>query len=265
MMIRILYAMTMIFIVMCLSGVSISYFWAKRQKYIYPKTTKNISDHTFFFQKIIDSKGKVSGIEALLRKYDKENDRWIFPDDIETFTLREVIFLLNKSFVKISYPTDFIAINISVKQLADPRYEYFIRWVKGECYPMKLRIEFNMDSTRKPGIIMRLRIKKNLLISSKLGVNVILEKIEPTKTYYKGIKWLLPYVHGVKIPLSKFQKKSNKEWLDINVGDWTRIIKKINKEIDVTEIEKLEDLDLANKLDLDNRQGYFIDKPHNER
>jgi EAL domain-containing protein (putative c-di-GMP-specific phosphodiesterase class I) len=265
MLIDLLFIGTIIFILLCLLGIVISYSWAKRQNAIYPKTMKNVDNYTFFFQTIVDNNGEKSGLEALLRKFDEDKQEWIFPDDIDKFTLREVIHLLNKSFVKINHPSDFIAINISLNQLADPRYEYFIRWVKGEAYPMEPRIEFNVELTDRVGVIMKSRIKKNLKISREINVHVILEKIEPTKKYYKKIKWLLNDIYGVKIPLSKFQKKNDSEWFDLNIGDWVRLIRSKNKNIDITEVEDVEGLDLANKLKIDNRQGYFIDKPHSEK
>lgn len=69
----------------------------------------------------------------------------------------------------------------------------------------------------------------------------------------------------MKIPLSKFQKKSDSEWFDLNMGDWVRLIREKNKNIDITEVEDREGIDLADKLKIDNRQGYFIDKPHYEK
>ncbi|HEY0222568.1 EAL domain-containing protein [Lactovum miscens] len=264
MLIKIMSIIILIFIVLCLLGILISYFWAKRQKSIYPKTMENIDNYTFYFQTIIDNKGNTSGLEALLRKFDDQKQEWLFPDDINQFTLREVVHLLQKSLINISYPSSFLAINISLMQLSDPRYEYFIRWVKGECYPMELRIEFNVELSDKIGFLMKVRIKKNLKISKKIGVHVILEKVKPDKSYYKKIKWLLKYIYGVKIPLSKFYKKNDAEWFYLNIGDWVRLIKTKNKKIDITEVEDIEGLNLANKLTMDNRQGYFINKPHYE-
>ncbi|WP_285013197.1 EAL domain-containing protein [Lactococcus garvieae] len=265
MLLNVMFLLTIIFILLCLLGIVTSYVWAKRQNRIYPKTMEDVENYTFYFQTIIDNKGEKTGLEALLRKFDVAKQEWVFPDDIDKFTLREVIYLLHKSFVKINYPSQFLAINISLKQLADPRYEYFIRWVKGECYPMELRIEINVEMTDKIGWLMKSRIKKNLRLSQDIGVHVILEKVEPSKKYFHKIKWLLNNIYGVKIPLSKFQKKSDSEWFDLNMGDWVRLIREKNKNIDITEVEDREGIDLADKLKIDNRQGYFIDKPHYEK
>lgn len=264
MLIEIMSFITIIFIALCLISIAVSYFWAKRQNAIYPKTMENVQDYTFFFQSIVDSDGKTSGVEALLRKFDTKTGKWIFPDDIDKFTLREVIFLLHKSFIKTKHPSSFLAINISLKQFADPRYEYFIRWVKGECYPMELRIEFNMQGHSEVNWLKKIRIKKNLKLSKELNVAVILEKIQPSKAYYKKVKWLLNDIHGVKVPLSNFHKKTDNEWLEMNMGDWSRLIRKKNKKIDITEVENEDDLLLADKLEIDNRQGYLIDRPHSE-
>ena len=126
MLLDVMFLLTIIFILLCLLGIVTSYVWAKRQNRIYPKTMEDAENYTFYFQTIIDNKGEKTGLEALLRKYDVEKQEWVFPDDIDKFTLREVIYLLHKSFVKINYPSQFLAINISLKQLADPRYA--IRW-----------------------------------------------------------------------------------------------------------------------------------------
>jgi len=50
----------------------------------------------------------------------------------------------------------------------------------------------------------------------------------------------------------------------MNMGDWSRLIRKKNKKIDITEVENQDDLLLADKLEIDNRQGYLIDRPHSE-
>ncbi|NHI65715.1 hypothetical protein ET005_06165 [Lactococcus petauri] len=46
---------------------------------------------------------------------------------------------------------------------------------------------------------------------------------------------------------------------------WVRLIREKNKNIDITEVEDRAGIDLADKLKIDNRQGYFIDKPHYEK
>ncbi|WP_406834988.1 EAL domain-containing protein [Lactococcus lactis] len=264
MLVEFMIVFTLIFIIIFLIGILVSYFWAKSQNSIYPKKLKNIEDYTFFFQTIIDDNGNLSGLEALLRKIDEKKQEWVFPKDIDSFTLREVVYLLHNSLVNSNHSSSFLAINISLRQLSDPRYEYFIRWLKGECYPMDIRMEFNIELDDKISLAKKLRIKNNLIISQNLGVHVILEKIKPEKSYYRKVKWVLKNIYGIKIPLSKFKKKTSKEWFELNIGDWIRLAQKQNKKIDITEIEKNEDLNLATKLDINNRQGYWIDRPHYE-
>ncbi|GAB6673085.1 hypothetical protein BOVMAS02_09020 [Streptococcus uberis] len=261
MLIEILLLIAIIFTIVSIVTILISYIGAKRQNAIYPKTMKNIENYSFHFQKIIDRDGRVSGFEALLRKYNEENKNWSLPEDIDHFTLREVIYLLHKSLLKKEYPNGFLAINISLKQLVDPRYVYFIKWLKGVIYPMKVRIEFHIASTQFISPWTSWRLKKNLKVSKDLGVEVILEQISPDKNYYQKVKKYLKLVSGLKIPLSKFQKKNDEEWYFKNIGDWVRLSQLNQISIDLTEIESTEDMSLADQLDMSNRQGYYIGKP----
>ena len=46
------------------------------------------------------------------------------------------------------------------------------------------------------------------------------------------------------------------------MGEWKRIATSYGFEIDVTELENSDDIELADNLKLKYRQGYLIDKPN---
>lgn len=261
MLIQVLIIIALIFFIACAIAIMVSYIWARRQNGIFPKTMDGIDQYRFDFQKIVDKDGHVSGYEALLRKYDAADAKWSLPEDIAKFTLREIIYLLNKSSIENKYPDAFLAINISLTQLVDPRYVYFIDWLTGEIYPMNVHIEFQIDPDTTIGPLTNMRLKRNLNISKKLGVKVILEQISPDIKYYKKVKKYLKMVSGVKIPLSKFQKSQESDWFYHNIGDWVRISKTSNVTVDLTEIEEFEGVELADLFEVSNRQGYLIGKP----
>lgn len=261
MLIEILIIIALIFFIACAIAIMVSYIWARRQNGIFPKTMDGIDQYRFDFQKIVDKDGHVSGYEALLRKYDAADAKWSLPEDIAKFTLREIIYLLNKSSIENKYPDAFLAINISLTQLVDPRYVYFIDWLTGEIYPMNVHIEFQIDPTKTIGPVMHSRLTRNLRLSKKMGVKVILEQVSPDMNYYKKVKKYLKMLSGVKIPLSKFQKSGDSEWFYHNIGDWVRLSKDSNVTVDLTEIEAIEGVELADLFYVGNRQGYFIGKP----
>ncbi|WP_312066444.1 EAL domain-containing protein [Leuconostoc lactis] len=261
MLIEILVTIALISFIACLIAIIISYIWARRQNGIFPKTMDGIDQYRFDFQKIVDKDGSVSGYEALLRQYSAADKKWLLPEDITKFTLREIIYLLSRSAIENKYPEAFLAINISIKQFVDPRYVYFIDWLTGEIYPMNVHIEFQIDPGTTIGPLTNMRLKRNLNISKKLGVKVILEQVSPDIKYYKKVKKYLKMVSGVKIPLSKFQKTQESDWFYHNIGDWVRISKTSNVTVDLTEIEEFEGVELADLFEVSNRQGYLIGKP----
>ncbi|WP_373750389.1 diguanylate phosphodiesterase [Weissella soli] len=261
MLIEVLIIIALIFFIACAIAIMVSYIWARRQNGIFPKTMDGIDQYRFDFQKIVDKDGHVSGYEALLRKYDAADAKWSLPEDIAKFTLCEIIYLLNKSSIENKYPDAFLAINISLTQLVDPRYVYFIDWLTGEIYPMNVHIEFQIDPTKTIGPVMHSRLTRNLRLSKKMGVKVILEQVSPDMNYYKKVKKYMKMLSGVKIPLSKFQKSGDSEWFYHNTGDWVRLSKDSNVTVDLTEIEAIEGVELADLFYVGNRQGYFIGKP----
>lgn len=261
MLIKVLMIIALIFFIACLVAIIVSYVWARRQNGIFPKTMTGIDQYRFDFQKIVDKDGNVSGYESLLRKYHEAENKWSLPEDIAKFTLREIIYLLNKSSIENKYPDSFLAINISLDQLVDPRYIYFIDWLTGEIYPMHVHIEFQIDPTKTIGPIMHTRLKRNLRLSKKMGVKVILEQVRPDIHYYKKVKRYLKMLSGIKIPLSQFQKSGETEWFYHNIGDWVRLSQTSNVTVDLTEIEAIEGVELADLFYVSNRQGYFIGKP----
>ena len=75
------------------------------------------------------------------------------------------------------------------------------------------------------------------------------------------VKNYLKYIAGIKIPLSKFQKIDKDAWFYKNIGDWVRLSQTNKITVDMTEIEELSHVELADKLEINHRQGYFIGIP----
>ncbi|MFL1695714.1 c-di-GMP phosphodiesterase [Weissella kandleri] len=216
----------------------------------------------YFIQKIIDEKGVGVGSEALLRYYDSTDGRWKFPENFANFSLYEMIPLLSDVLQRFDRSEKFLAINITVNQMNDPRYEWFIRWARGTIYPVDLRIEISFEPGYRPKHAEKRRIKHNLQVSEQLGVDVILEKIESNKKYLKKVRWMFHNIAGIKIPFSQYRASGVDHWVDINMGEWKRISEYYGFSIDVTELEYTDDIELADKLHLKYRQGYLIDKPN---
>lgn len=244
-------------------AITISFFWAKHQSGIYSTVDVDMSyKYGYFIQTIIDENGNQAGYEALLRYYDPEDQHWKFPMNFESFSLREMIPLLKDVLPRLNKESGFLSINITVNQMYDPRYEWFIRWARGTIYPVKLRIEISFPENYKPNFFVKRRIIRNLQKSAKLGVDVILERIESTNVFLKKVKWMFKDISGIKIPFSQYRKNDSNQWVDINIGEWKRIATRYGFEIDVTELENSDDIELADNLKLKYRQGYLIDKPN---
>ncbi|QIL50732.1 EAL domain-containing protein [Weissella coleopterorum] len=246
-------------------GISIimNFFWAKHQNGIYSTVDVDASyQYSYFIQTIIDENGDQAGYEALLRFYDPDDQRWKFPMNFQNFSLREMIPLLKDVLPRLNGEQGFLSINITVNQMYDPRYEWFIRWARGTIYPVKLRIEISFPDDYRPNLFVKRRIISNLRKSSALGVDVILEKIESTNIFLKKVNWMFKDISGIKIPFSQYRKTDDNQWVDINMGEWKRIATRYGFEIDVTELENSDDIELADNLKLKYRQGYLIDKPN---
>ncbi|AEJ23255.1 C-di-GMP-specific phosphodiesterase [Weissella koreensis KACC 15510] len=243
--------------------ITINLFWAKHQNGIYSTGDIDMSyRYGYFIQSIIDENGNKAGYEALLRYYDPVDQKWKFPTNFKDFSLREIIPLLKDVLPRLNEESGFLSINITLNQMYDLRYEWFIRWARGTIYPMKLRIEISITDDYKPNLLVKRNIIKNLKKSKELDVDVILEKIESTNVFLKKVKWMFKDISGIKIPFSQYRKTGEDQWVDINMGEWKRIATSYGFEIDVTELENSDDIELADNLKLKYRQGYLIDKPN---
>lgn len=63
--------------------------------------------------------------------------------------------------------------------------------------------------------------------------------------------------------MSSFRKESPDEWLDLNLQFWNKLAKENQIELILVGIENDEDEQLAEKLQIDSRQGYLFGRPEN--
>ncbi|MFT9190986.1 MAG: hypothetical protein ABF470_08345 [Liquorilactobacillus sp.] len=207
-------------------------FYLKYKKHgiVYDKEREK--KYAYFVQAEVDKQNKLVGYECLLRAYDSEEEQWTLPEHLGTFSLQETITLLNEMFKKDESFSGFVALNVTLEQLTDLRFTYFVNWAQSKVSPAKLQIEISI--TNNLGFIQARLLKNKLSFLKNRDVLVIIDRIETTDDYFSRVKPFLKYVGGIKIPMSRYREYGEKHWLDLNIGKWVRIAQRNNLKIFIT-------------------------------
>ncbi|KRN94216.1 EAL domain-containing protein [Pediococcus stilesii] len=247
----IIYGITLLIVVM--------YYWNTRYKGSNYLRNDEIPLR-YFIQKQVDGSGKTIGYECLLRTQN-EQGKWVLPKDLESLPLQRVIFLLEKTFESLSNEHLTVSINLTYNQIMSRDFRYFVRWAITKVAPMRFAVEFSADELNRN--FNKRRLRHQIQMGRSYGMRFAINNVGSSLNDLKRTEWLLPETDILKASMSSFRKESPDEWLDLNLQFWNKLAKENQIELILVGIENDEDEQLAEKLQIDSRQGYLFGRPEN--
>ena len=121
-----------------------------------------------------------------------------------------------------------------------------------------------MELTEEPGdeSITNADLKPMLQRFIQRGMELCLDDVGTGDNQYEEIQELIPYVSELKFALQNFEQSFQDAAIQAKVIYWRDIAKKENLRFILEGIEDKADDQLADKLNIDLRQGYYYGKPY---
>lgn len=234
-----------------------------------PKTgiddEKNFSNrYEYFGQPIYDHEGKLHGYELLLREFNQRKQRWQLPKDVANFPLSKVVYTIWQIDPAIIGSIQILALNMTVSQITDFRAAYFFKWVRGVINNQQLTIECDAADIRRSSPLKRWRMRSLLKRLDHTAVKVTIENVYSTQRTYAMLRPFLPHIDYLKFNITAF-KKSPHHWIDITLAQWQRQADKYGVVATVSKVEEPGQIQLADQLGINLRQGYAYGQPDRVR
>lgn len=212
----------------------------------------------YFIQRQVDGNGKTIGYECLLRTQNDQG-QWVLPKQLESLPLQRVIFLLESTFKSLTNEPLTISINLTYNQILSRDFRYFVRWAITKVGPMQLAVEFSVKELKRN--FNRRALRRQIQIGRGYGMRFAVNNVGSSLNDLKKIEWLLPEIDILKASMSSFRKEDPNEWLDLNLQFWNKLAKENAIELVLVGVENESDQALAEKLQINTRQGYLFGRP----
>lgn len=218
------------------------------------------SRYEYFGQPVYDQRGKVYGYELLLRAFDSQNHRWYLPTDVIDFPLSRMVYAVSEIDPYITSKIKVLALNMTVNQISDFRAEYFFKWAQGMVGDRRLSVELNDVDICRARSLQRQRMRIVLKRLDHARIQVAIENVDSSKRMWRRLRGFLPYIDYLKFDASAFNKSAD-HWIDVTLAQWQwraqehRVVPVVGKVEDNTQVE------LANQLGINLRQGYAYGHP----
>lgn len=198
------------------------------------------------------------GYELLMKK--KTADGWRPPFNFSEVPSHEMAEVLVATTKQLSLKIGSVSVNLNRQQLMDDEVREAIIQSQNLLRPLKLVVEL----TEEPGGEKWTNDQLIPLIKQFVdyGMEFSLDDVGTGENKLDQIKELVPYASEMKFAIQNFKAKLRDPNIEDKVIFWRDFTNKHNLRFILEGIEDETDDKLADKLDIDIRQGYYYGKPH---
>lgn len=198
------------------------------------------------------------GYELLIRR--RTTDGWRPPKHFSDIPVSIIAEMLTAATSRLVFKIGSVSVNLNRTQMMDPKINAALIRSQDQLRPLKLNVEL----TEEPGdeSITNADLKPMLQRFIQQGMELCLDDVGTGDNQYEEIQELIPYVSELKFALQNFEQSFQDAAIQAKVIYWRDIAKKENLRFILEGIEDKADDQLADKLNIDLRQGYYYGKPY---
>lgn len=211
--------------------------------------------YRYFGQSIRDAEHHIVGYELLLREYNPSDQQWQLPKHVTDYPLSQVV----QAVKQIDTNVQTLAINMTTHQLLDFRADRFFNWILG-VVNHQIIIELSAMDLISLNWFQRHQLKRYLQQINHRKVRVVIEGVDSSSWMFKRIRPFLENADFIKFNANAFNKSAD-HWIDVTLNQWKRQLNSYGVKPILGHVESQNQLDLADKLGINIRQGYIYDQP----
>ncbi|WP_196246250.1 EAL domain-containing protein [Lacticaseibacillus zhaodongensis] len=199
----------------------------------------------------------IIGFELLLKYY--QDGYWQTPRDFNQLSAQTVAGQLLLTTEKLATKTNTVSVNLTLDQLNSPEMRQALKTVQLRLRPTRVIVELiesgGGDDVTLPGLIQMIKG------FTDLGINFSLDDVGTGQNTWPQVEPLLDYVQEMKYALQNRHETLADATTREHVTFWRQLATRHHMNFVLEGIETQEDVDWADKMELDVRQGYFYSKP----
>lgn len=211
--------------------------------------------YRYFGQSIRNDDHQIVGYELLLREFNDQDQQWQLPKHVTDYPLSQVVQAVKQ--IDTTVPT--LAINMTTNQLLDFRADRFFNWILG-VVDHQIIIELSAADLLTLNYFQRRQLQAYLLRIQHHQVRVVIEGVDSSSLMFKRIRPFLTVADYLKFNADAFNKSAD-HWIDVTLNQWKRQLSLYHVKPILGRVESQAQLDLADKLGINIRQGYVYDQP----
>lgn len=199
----------------------------------------------------------IVGFELLLKCY--EDGRWQAPRDFNAVPVAVVAGQLVATTEKLAYKTSSVSVNLTLDQLRRDEMRHALKVAQAYLRPTRLVVELVESSgkgtVKMPDLIAMIQGFTNQ------GIGFSLDDVGSGENRWPVVEPLLDYVQELKYALQNNRETLADKSARDHVTFWQQQAQAHHLRFILEGVETDVDIQWADKMELDLRQGYYYSKP----
>ena len=215
--------------------------------------------YRYFLQPQIDVlNNSLIGYEMLIRQ--QIDDKWVLPHDFASIPIDVQADLIQRTAQKLILKIGSVSYNVNRSQFIDPTIAQAIIDAQQQIYPITLVLEVTEEITDKA--ISTQQLIDQVHYFDEHGIQLSLDDVGTGVNTYDHLEHVLSYASEIKFAMQNFRQEDCADEIPDNLKFWKKIAEEYKLRLILEGVENQAEHDMANRLQIDLRQGWFYGKPH---
>ncbi|MFC6259464.1 EAL domain-containing protein [Levilactobacillus fujinensis] len=215
--------------------------------------------YRYFLQPQLDvSNNSLIGYELLIRQ--QVDGKWVLPHNFASIPIDVQADLIDRTAKKLALKIGSVSFNVNQSQFIDPTIANAIIAAQQHIYPVNLVLEVTEEVTDEK--ISNQQIIDQVHFFDEHVIQLSLDDVGTGVNTYDHLEPILPYASEIKFAMQNFRQEKRESEIPEALAFWDKIAKQYKLRLILEGVENEEEHEMANRLEIDLRQGWFYGKPH---
>ncbi|WP_261810886.1 EAL domain-containing protein [Levilactobacillus humaensis] len=215
--------------------------------------------YRYFLQPQLDvSNNSLIGYELLIRQ--QVDDKWVLPHDFASIPIDVQADLIQRTAKKLMLKIGSVSFNVNQSQFVDPTIAKAIINAQHQIYPINLVLEVTEEVTDEQ--VSHQQIIDQVHYFDEHGIQLSLDDIGTGLNTYEHLEPILSYASEIKFAMQNFRQEKRENEIPEALAFWQKIATQYKLRLILEGVENQAEHDMANRIGVDLRQGWFYGKPH---
>ncbi|WP_412990367.1 EAL domain-containing protein [Pediococcus siamensis] len=215
--------------------------------------------YQYYIQQIVNKyNASVIGYELLLRK--QLNAQLVPITDFSEVPAKIVAGKIVAVAQLLSTKVPFLSVNLNRAQLSDPAISEELCKIQKLLRPVQIQVELTEDQPQQP--ISDAMLKQQFHVFLTAGMTISIDDVDCICNTEQQVRALLPFISEIKFALQNLGKSVYLPEVQQRILFWRNFARQYKLRFILEGIENEAIDHFIDTFHIDNRQGYFYEKPH---